>query len=73
MSQQVAVDIEEVLKRRLRELEEREKSHRVICVKIPLELYNKLTLIAQSNNVDKEKLILDLLKTYVESYYGSER
>jgi hypothetical protein len=72
VSQQV-VDIEELLRKRLRELEEREKSYRVICVKIPLELYSKLTLIAQSNNVDKEKLILDLLKTYVESYYGSKR
>jgi hypothetical protein len=70
---QATVDIEELLRKRLRELEEREKSYRVICVKIPLDIYDKLTLIAQSNSVDKEKLILDLLKTYVESYYGSER
>ena len=72
MSQQ-AVDIEEVLKKRLRELEEREKSYKTLCISIPVELYSKLALIAQSNNIDKEKLILDLLKTYVESYYKAER
>lgn len=71
MSQQAVVDIEEVLKRRLREMREREKSRRVLCIDIPAELYDKLTLIAQSNGVDKEKLVLDLLKTYVENYYKS--
>ena len=70
MSQQ-AVDIEEILKKRLRELEEREKRYRVLCVNVPAELYDKLTLIAQSNGVDKERLVLDLLKTYVENYYKS--
>jgi len=68
---QQAVDIEEILKKRLRELEEREKRYRVLCVNVPAELYDKLTLIAQSNGVDKERLVLDLLKTYVENYYKS--
>jgi hypothetical protein len=71
VSQQTAVDIEEVLRRRLRELEEREKGYKTLCINIPVELYDKLTLIAQSNNVDREKLVLDLLKTYVEGYYKS--
>lgn len=71
MTQQAVVDIEEVLRRRLRELEEREKRYRVLCVNVPAELYDKLTLIAQSNGVDREKLVLDLLKTYVENYYKS--
>jgi predicted alternative tryptophan synthase beta-subunit len=71
VTQQAVVDIEEVLRRRLRELEEREKRYRVLCVNVPAELYDKLTLIAQSNGVDREKLVLDLLKTYVENYYKS--
>ena len=71
MTQQAVVDIEEVLRRRLRELEEREKRYRVLCVNVPAELYDKLTLIAQSNGVDREKLVLDLLKIYVENYYKS--
>lgn len=71
MTQQAVVDIEEVLRKRLRELEEREKRYRVLCVNVPAELYDKLTLIAQSNGVDREKLVLDLLKTYVENYYKS--
>jgi predicted alternative tryptophan synthase beta-subunit len=71
VTQQAVVDIEEVLRKRLRELEEREKRYRVLCVNVPAELYDKLTLIAQSNGVDREKLVLDLLKTYVENYYKS--
>jgi len=71
VTQQAVVDIEEVLRRRLRELEEREKRYRVLCVNVPAELYDKLTLIAQSNGVDREKLVLDLLKIYVENYYKS--
>jgi hypothetical protein len=67
---QQAVDIEEVIRRRIRELEESERSYRTVCVRLPRELYEKLTLIAQSSGVDRERLLLELIRSYVESYYG---
>jgi metal-responsive CopG/Arc/MetJ family transcriptional regulator len=63
-------DIEEVIRRRIRELEEAERGYRTICVRLPRELYEKLARIAQSNNVDRERLVVELIKSYVEGYYG---
>jgi hypothetical protein len=69
LSRQI-VDVEEILRRRIRELRERERSYKTICVCVPREVYEKLTLIAQSNSVDRERLVVELIKSYVESYYS---
>jgi metal-responsive CopG/Arc/MetJ family transcriptional regulator len=64
---QQAIDIEEILRERIREM--RERARRTICVELPAELYEKFTRIAQSNNVDRERLLVELIRSYVEGYY----
>ena len=63
-------EIEEVIRRRLAEIREREKLYKTLCVDVPREIYEKLALIAQREGVSKEKLVVDILKTHVNSYYG---
>jgi hypothetical protein len=62
--------VEEVIKRRLAEIREREKLYRILCLEIPRDVYEKLVLIAQREGVSKERLAAEILRTHVNSYYG---
>jgi hypothetical protein len=62
--------IEEVIKRRLAEIREREKLYRTLCLDLPRDVYEKLVLIAQREGVDARRLAVEILRTHVEGYYG---
>jgi hypothetical protein len=65
-------EVEDVIRRRIAEIRERERLYRTLCLEIPRDVYEKLVLIAQREGVGKERLVAEILRTYVESYY-SER
>jgi hypothetical protein len=65
-------EVEDVIRRRIAEIKERERLYRTLCLEIPRDVYEKLVLIAQREGVGKERLVAEILRTYVESYY-SER
>ena len=65
-------EVEDVIRRRIAEIRGREKLYRILCLEIPRDVYEKLVLIAQREGVGKERLVAEILRTYVKSYY-SER
>jgi hypothetical protein len=64
------VEVEEIIRRRIAEIRERERQYRALCLDVPRDVYEKLVLIAQREGVDARRLAVEILRTYVESYYG---